>query len=97
MVVGGAVLYLSAIFCGEWGRLEVIFDRGVYLPELDLWLDSLRKREFGLISHAHSDHTARHERPVVTGNTGLLLADYLKRSEPITLDYGEALDRGTIR
>ena len=74
--------------------MEVIFDRGVYLPELDLWLDSLRKREFGLISHAHSDHTARHERPVVTGNTRLLLADYLKRSKPITLDYGEALDRG---
>lgn len=74
--------------------MEVIFERGVYLPELELWLDSLRKREFGLISHAHSDHTARHERPVLTRNTCLLLSDYLKRSNPITLDYGEVLDRG---
>ena len=74
--------------------MEVIFERGVYLPELDLWLDSLRKRDFGLISHAHSDHTARHTQPVLTPNTRLLLSDYLKRSEPITLEYGEPLDRG---
>ena len=74
--------------------MEVIFERGVYLPEVDLWLDSLRKREFGLISHAHSDHTARHAEPVLTPNTRLLLSDYLKRSNPITLEYGEPLDRG---
>ncbi len=74
--------------------MEATFQRGVYLPELDLWLDSLRKREFGLISHAHSDHTARHLRPVLTGNTRLLLSDYLKRSDPIALGYGEPLDRG---
>ena len=74
--------------------MDVTFERGVYLPEMDLWLDSLRKRQFGLISHAHSDHTARHERPVLTPNTGLLLSDYLKRSNPITLEYGEELDRG---
>ena len=74
--------------------MEVIFDRGVYLPELDLWLDSLRKRELGLISHAHSDHTARHQQPILTANTRILLAEYLKKSDPITLDYGEPLDRG---
>ncbi len=74
--------------------MEVLFERGVYLPELDLWLDSLRKRDFGLISHAHSDHTARHRRPLLTANTGLLLKEYLKGSDPITLEYGEPLDRG---
>ena len=74
--------------------MDVTFERGVYLPELDLWLDSLRKRDFGLISHAHSDHTARHAQPVLTPNTRLLLADYLKRSDPVTLQYGEPLDRG---
>ena len=78
--------------------MEVSFHRGVYLPEFDLWLDSLRRREFGLISHAHSDHTARHDRPVVTRNTGLLLSEYLKKSDPILLDYREPLetDRYTI-
>ncbi|MFQ6030849.1 MAG: MBL fold metallo-hydrolase RNA specificity domain-containing protein [Dehalococcoidia bacterium] len=72
--------------------MEVVFDRGVYLPTLDLWLDSLRKRDLGLISHAHSDHTARHRRPVLTPNTRILLADYLKKSDPVTLEYHEPLE-----
>ncbi len=72
--------------------MEVVFDRGVYLPQFDLWLDSRRRREFGLISHAHTDHTARHARPVLTRNTGLLLSDYLKKSSPILLDYREPLE-----
>ena len=72
--------------------MQVVFDRGVYLPELDLWLDSLRKRDLSLISHAHSDHTARHGRPILTPNTRLLLGDYLKRSDPVTLEYDEPLD-----
>ena len=75
--------------------MEVIFDRGVYLPELDLWLDSTRKRPSSIISHAHSDHTARHSRPVVTPNTLLLLRDYLKKADPIVLPYGESLETPT--
>ncbi len=70
----------------------MVFDRGVYVPELDLWLDSRRKRESSVISHAHSDHTGRHRRPVVTPNTLLLLRDYLKKADPIVLPYGETLD-----
>ena len=76
--------------------MEVGFQRGVHLPELDLWLDSRRRREFGLISHAHSDHTARHQQPVMTRNTGLLLAEYFingsRGSKPILLDYHEPLE-----
>ena len=72
--------------------MEVIFDKGIYLPVLDLWLDSGRRKESGFISHAHSDHTARHLRPVLTRNTSLLLTDYLKKSSPIVLDYGEPLE-----
>ncbi len=69
--------------------MEVVFDRGVYLPGLDLWLDSTRKRESSVISHAHSDHTARHHRPVVTPNTLLLLRDYLKKADPVVLPFRE--------
>ena len=72
--------------------MDVGYKRGVYLPGLDLWLDSRRRREFGLISHAHSDHTARHSRPVLTRNTGLLLTDYLTKCNPILLDYHEPLE-----
>ena len=67
--------------------MQVEFKRGVYLPELDLWLDSLRRRDVGLISHAHSDHTAKHQQPIVTPNTALLLSEYLEKSSPIVLDY----------
>ena len=55
-------------------------------------MDSRRRREFGLISHAHSDHTARHSKPVLTRNTGLLLADYLQKCSPVLLDYHEPLE-----
>lgn len=79
--------------------MNVIFDRGVYLAELDLWLDSRRQREMGLISHAHSDHTARHHHPVLTPNTQRLLSvgpygrtPLLAKSNPITLEYHEPLE-----
>ena len=69
-----------------------MYQRGVHLPELDLWLDSRRRREEGVISHAHSDHTARHHRPILTANTGLLLTEYLKEASPIALAYHEPLE-----
>ena len=69
--------------------VQAEFRSGVYLPDLDLWMDSTRKREFSLISHAHSDHTARHNRPVLTRETANLLGDYLKKSDPILLTYHE--------
>ena len=75
--------------------MEVVFDRGVFIPELDLWLDSRRKRESSVISHAHSDHTGRHRRPIVTPNTLLLLRDYLKNSDPVVLPYGEPMETTT--
>ncbi len=73
--------------------MEVVFERGVYLPELDLWLDSLRRRDSGFISHAHSDHTARHRRPALTPNTLRLLAGYLEKSDPVPLPYHEPMDQ----
>ena len=72
--------------------VQAVFKSGVYLPDLDLWLDSTRKREFSLISHAHSDPTGRHNRPVLTPNTGTLLGDYLKNSDPVLLPYHQPFD-----
>jgi Cft2 family RNA processing exonuclease len=72
--------------------LQVIFHRGVYLPELDLWLDSRSRREQGIISHAHADHTARHARPILTPSTQRLLAQYLGKCNPIALHYHETLE-----
>ena len=72
--------------------MDVVFDRGVFLPEVGLWLDALRKQDTSVISHAHSDHTAKHRRPVLTTGTRLLLGDYLDRSDPVELDFGQTLD-----
>ena len=83
---GGRVLYWRA------GFMEAVFDSGIYLPELDLWLDSRRRRAAGVISHAHTDHTARHRRPLLTPNTRRLLDGYLKGCDPVELPYGEPLE-----
>ena len=90
------MVYLAALVLeGFWmGRcvVQAVFESGVYLPDLDLWLDSTRKRGFSLISHAHSDHTGRHERPALTHNTGKLLGNYLQKSTPVLLDYYQPFD-----
>lgn len=72
--------------------MEVGFNRGVHLRELDLWLDSRRRRELSLVSHAHTDHIGRHHRPILTPRTGLFLSDYFRDSSPIFLDYHEPLE-----
>ena len=69
--------------------MDVLFDRGIYLPSLDLWLDSKRKQPVGYISHAHADHTAAHRKPILTPATAILLRKLLRRSEPQMLEYGE--------
>ena len=40
--------------------IEVRHPRGIYLPEADLWLDPHVGKERAFVSHAHSDHVARH-------------------------------------
>jgi len=49
-------------------------DGGLHVPGLDWWLDATEPRDVGFISHAHSDHIARHERIVCTPETAALLA-----------------------
>lgn len=41
--------------------IEVTHPNGIYLPEADLWLDPHFPTKRAFISHAHSDHVARHE------------------------------------
>lgn len=41
--------------------IEVKYDRGILLPELDLWLDPMNGQSRAFVSHAHSDHFARHD------------------------------------
>jgi DNA ligase 1 len=53
--------------------IEVRYDRGVYLPEEDLWLDPRDPKPFAFVSHAHSDHIAPHDEIIVSERTARLM------------------------
>jgi Cft2 family RNA processing exonuclease len=69
---------------------------GVFLPRLGLWLDPHRvKTGHVFVSHAHSDHTARHPEVILTEPTAWFMRHRLggQRTEHI-LDFGEAREFG---
>jgi DNA ligase-1 len=53
--------------------IEVRFERGVYLPQHDLWLDPWDAKPFAFVSHAHSDHVAPHKEVIVSERTARLM------------------------
>jgi len=66
------------------------YDSGIRIQGLDLWLDSRRRRDRGFISHAHSDHVARHRRIFASRETGRLLRNRVgPRSEIVELPVNE--------
>ncbi len=72
--------------------IEVIHQQGaIYLPEMDLWLDPHHGADSAFISHAHSDHVARHRFTICTGLTHRLMqARYSAgKGEVVTLEFGE--------
>ncbi len=44
-------------------------DACLYVPQIDLWIDSLRARDRGYVSHGHADHAREHRVVVATPNT----------------------------
>src|SRR5947209_10204095 len=70
--------------------IAVRYDRGVYLPEHDLWLDPWEPKRFVFVSHAHSDHIAPHQEVVLSERTARLMQARLpgRRLEHV-LPFGE--------
>jgi DNA ligase 1 len=70
--------------------IEVRYERGVYLPEQDLWVDPWDAKRFAFISHAHSDHIAPHEEIIVSERTSRLIQHRMPghRTEHV-LPFGE--------
>ena len=70
--------------------LDVRYQRGIYLPGEDLWLDPWDAKRLAFVSHAHSDHIARHREIIVSERTARLLQARLPgvRKEHI-LPFGE--------
>jgi DNA ligase-1 len=60
--------------------IEVRYERGVYLPRQELWLDPWDAKRFAFVSHAHSDHIAAHEEIIVSERTARLMQTRLPGS-----------------
>jgi DNA ligase 1 len=52
---------------------DVKFRAGVYLPQIDWWLDAHFPVHRSFVSHAHSDHTALHREVVCSRGTARLM------------------------
>jgi DNA ligase 1 len=57
--------------------VKVTFERGILLPELDLWLDPYDERDTAFVSHAHSDHIGNHREVILSEITARLMATRL--------------------
>jgi Cft2 family RNA processing exonuclease len=79
--------------------MEIEFrEFGIYLPEIDLWLDSTEPCGATWISHGHSDHAREcHGKVIGTSTTlrfyrmRLWLADQQPEPETFPLDFGESI------
>jgi len=70
--------------------IDVRYQRGVYLPAQDLWLDPWDAKRFAFVSHAHSDHIAPHQEIILSERTARLMQARLPgpRTEHV-LPFGE--------
>jgi Cft2 family RNA processing exonuclease len=69
---------------------EINFKHGIHLPQIGWSLDATRRAERSFVSHAHSDHMARHAEVICTRATARLMRARLpskKRTEHI-LPFG---------
>ncbi len=71
--------------------ISVHYERGVYLPNENIWLDPWDPKPFAFVSHAHSDHIAAHDEIVVSERTSRLMQARLpgERQEHV-LAFGQA-------
>jgi hypothetical protein len=53
--------------------MVVSYQRGIYLPEIDLWLDPQIPRGMAAVSHAHSDHIQSHVVTLATPATAAFM------------------------
>ena len=70
--------------------ITVLPQRGLHLPEHELWLDSQRGKPLAFVSHAHGDHIARHRKVLMTAATVRFMRERMPgRREEIIAPFGE--------
>jgi Cft2 family RNA processing exonuclease len=72
------------------------FDRGLKLTKADLAIDFRRRQPRAFVSHAHSDHMARHEYALCTPATAALYQFRYGPRPTRSLPYGERLEWGGL-
>jgi Cft2 family RNA processing exonuclease len=67
------------------------YDKALYVPALDLWMDAGRVKDFSFVSHAHTDHATRHRKVLATPETLTLLEHRRGRTQAVTAYFGQPL------
>ena len=70
---------------------DIHYRNGLWLPQLDWWLDAHRPAERSFVSHAHFDHIARHREILCSEGTARLMHARLpsKQRKVHTLAFGQ--------
>ncbi len=70
---------------------------GMLLSGTPLWFDARRKSELSFVSHAHTDHIARHERVIATAATVRLMEHRLGPLQaPLPVPYRRPFQLGAL-
>ncbi|NDE84932.1 MAG: hypothetical protein EB056_02695 [Verrucomicrobia bacterium] len=78
---------------GDW-QVEAK-DGGVYLPQVDFWMDPKKPQERALVTHAHYDHLAAHGEILASPGTAELLKVRVPKGTRIRkLEFGKPLSLG---
>ena len=78
--------------------IQVIYDGGVYLPEVNLWLDPNRRKERAFVSHAHADHVAPHAESICSATTKTIVKTrFGGRGEVVGYEFGEEFEIAGFR
>jgi len=68
---------------------------GVYLPQVDLWMDPKRPQRRALVTHAHYDHLAAHGEILASPGTAELLKVRVPKGARIRkIEFGKAMNLG---
>jgi putative mRNA 3-end processing factor len=73
------------------------YDRGLKITRIDLAIDICRRQPRGFISHAHTDHMARHELAICTPATSQLYQFRFGPRPTQLLPFGESHDWDSVR
>lgn len=74
------------------------YDDGLFLTRAQLAVDVRRRQPRSFVSHAHTDHIARHELALATSTTARLYQHRLgRRHRVVEMPFGEPLEFGGLR